>query len=118
MDDEEQIRRMLHMILRNNGYEVITASNGTEALIKYEGAEEKINLVLTDIAMPEMDGVMLSHKLKALNPTVRIVVASGRYEKKHRPEFINLGVKEFLTKPFRMNELLKSVHEGIYEMAS
>jgi len=117
VDDEKPIRHMTQAILQKNGYEVVTANDGDEALRTY-GNNRDIKLVLTDVSMPVMDGVALSRALKAAQPKVKIVAASGRIEKTDRTELSDLGVKTFLMKPYRMEQLLKAVHEGMYELAS
>ena len=117
VDDEKPILRMAENILRRNGYDVLTAVNGIDALTTYKSQMQKINLVLTDLSMPEMDGVALSRRLKEVTPTLKIIASSGQVEKSHKSELADLGVHGFLTKPYRQDQLLSVVHEEICGLA-
>jgi len=117
VDDEAPIRVMAETILRKNGYDVVAAADGNDALATYECQKQKINLVLTDLSMPGMDGVALSRALKGLNPALKIIASSGQVEKSHKSELEDLGVYGFLTKPYRQDQLLTIVHEEICGLA-
>jgi CheY-like chemotaxis protein len=113
VDDEAPIRKMLENVLRKNGYDVLTAANGNDALTTYESQRNKIHLVLTDLSMPGMDGVALSRRLKEADPKLKIIASSGQVEKSHRSELADLGVHGFLTKPYRQDQLLTIIHQEI-----
>ena len=106
VDDEEDV---IEAIIRKIDWEAMGyslagyAKNGLEAL---EIAEEKqIDVVLTDIKMPYMDGLTLSHKLKELYPSVKIIIFSGFDEFEYAKEAIRLEAEEYLLKPVDSNEL-------------
>jgi signal transduction histidine kinase/ActR/RegA family two-component response regulator len=113
VDDEDHIRKTAEWILKENGYKVATSINGDEALSVY--GKQKIDLVLTDIMMPVMDGVELTRNLKMVNPVARIIVSSGRIDRNHESTLAGLGVNERLWKPYRADQLLKAIHDRIHE---
>ena len=106
VDDERQITRMLRASLQSSGYEVHTASNGTEALQQFHTA--KPDLVISDLAMPEMNGLELTRALRILGPTP-IIVLSVRDTDSMKVRALDEGADDYLTKPFSMPELLARV---------
>lgn len=75
IDDDEMIRDMLRQMLESNGYEVEDASNGTEALKKFKN--NGVDLIITDIIMPEKEGIETIIEFRQLYPTVKIIAMSG-----------------------------------------
>lgn len=105
VDDEELLRTMGEMVLSSYGYDVITAANGRAALdlLEKEGATE-IDLVVTDLVMPHMDGYALIENLKKHQPDLRIICCSGNF----RPSNKELGIT-YLQKPFDSMDLVRAV---------
>ena len=103
VDDEPQITRVLRTVLTSQGYQVRTASEGEAALTSF--AEFRPELVITDLYMPHMDGVELCRRIRALSP-VPIIVLSVKGEEKTKVEALDSGADDYVTKPFRMEELL------------
>ena len=105
VDDEELLRTMGEMVLSSYGYDVITASNGRAALdlLEKEDATE-IDLVVTDLVMPHMDGYALIENLKKHQPDLRIICCSGNF----RPSNKELGIT-YLQKPFDSMDLVRAV---------
>jgi len=91
------------------GYQVFTASNGADAVAVYAQHRNEIAVVLTDMAMPLMDGASTIQALKQINPKVRIIAASGLQGNSHSIKVSGLGVKRFLTKPYTAGVLLRTV---------
>jgi CheY-like chemotaxis protein len=110
VDDEEGVRKLVHAVLQSNGYEVLEASNGLAALAVYEKNGHKIDLVLTDVVMPQMSGFELGRQLEANSPAVKILYMSG-----YRDSALGVGgiqpPKAFLHKPFTPDVLLTKVRE-------
>ena len=77
VEDEENVRRLLALVLQNNGYQVLEAANGAEALPMFENHPAGIDLVLTDIVMPGMNGVELVQRLHGIRPEIPVVFMSG-----------------------------------------
>jgi two-component system, cell cycle sensor histidine kinase and response regulator CckA len=109
VDDEAPIREITKTTLEANGYNVITADEGTEAISLYAQKKDTVKAVITDIMMPVMDGTVLIRALLKMNPNIKIIVASGLITdeiKKLEPQ-----VKIFLPKPFTTDTLLSAVQE-------
>jgi two-component system KDP operon response regulator KdpE len=102
VDDERQITRMLRMALQSSGYAVETAANGIEALQKFEA--QRPDLVITDLAMPGMDGLELTRAIRqsAVTP---VIVLSVRDSDAMKVAALDDGADDYLTKPFSMPEL-------------
>ena len=113
VDDETSILGMMGKVLARNGYQVITAQDGIEALSTFCSHSAQIALVLTDVMMPQMDGVKLTRALLKLNPQLPIIASSGHTEEVRRKELEGLGVKSFLRKPYSSPELLNAVHAAL-----
>jgi PAS domain S-box-containing protein len=113
VDDEASIREATKQMLEANQYRVLTAANGAEALRVFLEDRKSVQLVLTDIMMPTMDGAHLIRSLRTDEPHLRLVAMSGLDEGFHTEELEALGVREFLTKPFDATELLNAVHRAL-----
>ena len=99
-------------MLRHLGYRVITASNGEEAVAAYTGRGSEIDLVITDKTMPKMDGITAYRMLKEINPHVKVIISSG-YLVDSIESLKELGVVDFLNKPYRMDDMAKVVRKAI-----
>ena len=110
VDDEEGVRKLVFAILKSHGYEVIEAANGSSALAAYEKNAHKIDLVLTDIVMPQMNGFELGQRLTDRKPELRILYMSGYRD---NPIGAQQGGRNgsFLHKPFTPDVLLSKVRE-------
>jgi PAS domain S-box-containing protein len=113
VDDEESIREITEATLQQFGYKVLTAADGTEALAVFAPRSADIAAVLTDMAMPYMDGVVLIRALKKIDPTVRAIAMSGLKNPEHAAELHELNVTLTLSKPFTAEDLLTVVKETI-----
>lgn len=106
VDDERQITRMLRASLQSSGYEVLVAANGAEAYTCFEA--ERPDLIITDLAMPEMTGLDLTRAVRRLSQTP-IIVLSVRDTDVMKVTALDEGADDYLTKPFSMPELLARV---------
>ena len=113
-DDEAHILTLAETILKENGYAVMTASNGYEALSTYGSQRRKIDLILTDITMPVMNGVELTRLLKKENPKAKIIVSSGKIDRSDEYALRSVGVNERLWKPYGADQLLQVIHDKIH----
>ena len=111
VDDEEGIRKVAQKTLERFGYRVLVAQHGADALSLYAKAGAEIDLVLTDMAMPIMDGPALIVALKSMNPRVKIVASSGLNSNGGVAKAIGAGVKHFIPKPYTTETLLKTLAE-------
>jgi len=115
VDDEASVRMITRHTLEAFGYRVLTASNGAEGVAAYAEHRDEIALVITDLMMPIMDGAAMIHALVSLNPTVRIVAASGLGPNGSVTNGIGAGVSHFLPKPYSALTLLMTVHRTLLE---
>ncbi|CAN5322664.1 response regulator [soil metagenome] len=109
VDDEENIRKISEATLGRFGYRTATAVDGTDALAVYSRRHDEVAVVLTDLAMPYMDGSALIRALKKLDPAIKIVAMSGLMGDEQMSELKSLGVSDFLSKPFTAEALLNSL---------
>lgn len=109
VDDEESIREITRGTLETFGYQVLSASDGTEALAVYADRKNDIAAVLTDMVMPFMDGPATIRALKKMNSEVKIIAASGLTAGNKPGEGALEGVEIFLSKPYTAEKLLKAL---------
>ena len=108
VDDEEKILSVTRATLEKFGYRVETALNGEEALKKFKEHGKKFDLVLTDLAMPLMDGEAAIRKLKKIDPDIKVIAASGLASETAADD---PAIGAFLSKPFTAEVLLKTIAE-------
>ena len=106
VDDEPQLARVLRTGLKTRGYEVRVAADGVSALETF--GDWHPDLVVTDLAMPNLDGLELCRRLRSLSQ-LPIIVLSVRGEEKMKVEALDAGADDYITKPFGMDELLARV---------
>jgi two-component system cell cycle sensor histidine kinase/response regulator CckA len=107
VDDEPSILIVTSKTLEAFGYRTLTADDGAEAIAIYAEKRDKISVVLTDMAMPIMDGTATIRALLKLNPAVKIVAASGLNANGADSKMFGIAVKHFLTKPYTAGTMLK-----------
>ena len=106
-EDELSLNDLLQDALRMNGYQTISAKHGLEALRLVR--EEKPDLVILDINMPQIDGFEVLEKLRKENNNVPVIVLTARDQKDDKATGFGLGADDFVTKPFGLEELLMRV---------
>jgi CheY-like chemotaxis protein len=110
VDDDAQVRKMLKITLEREGYSITEAGDGTQAVQAYDA--DCIDLVITDIVMPEKEGIETIMELKAINPQVKIIAISGggRISPEDYLKWARrFGVAHTFTKPVGREELLVAV---------
>jgi CheY-like chemotaxis protein len=115
VDDEDVVRNLGELILRESGYTVLTAKNGKEALEIYRRDRETLSLVVLDLIMPEMGGTDCLRELSRIDPKVKVLIASGFPTDTSIQEALQMGAKGSVNKPFRMKELLRGVRKVLDE---
>ena len=115
VDDEPQITRVLRTSLQSNGHEVMVAQDGADALAKFMKAEPE--LVITDLAMPGMDGIELTREIRARSQ-VPVIVLSVRNQDAQKVAALDEGADDYITKPFSIQELLARVRVQARRLAS
>jgi len=104
VDDEPLIRSMLSDVLRREGHSVFAAGGGVQALSLFQSHRREIDLLISDIVMPGMDGPALATKMQAESPGLPVLLMSGCYDSKRLDKSF-----EFLPKPFSISDLLQRV---------
>jgi len=117
VEDEEMLRELARTLLETHGYKVIVASDGNEAVQRYEESRDSIDLVVSDIGLPRLSGDAVFRKLKATNPQVSIILASGYIEPGVRTALLREGVHEIVQKPYEPTDLLRKIRETIDRQA-
>jgi two-component system cell cycle sensor histidine kinase/response regulator CckA len=115
VEDDELVRRVVCSILRRNGYHVLDASSGGEALLISSGFPAEIHLLLTDVMMPEMSGRDLADQLAPQRPAMGVLFTSGYSD----DAMIKTGVlptgMAFLQKPYSQERMLQKLREMLGE---
>jgi two-component system, OmpR family, KDP operon response regulator KdpE len=110
VDDEPQLTRVLRTGLKSRGYEVRSAADGVAGFETF--SDWQPDLVITDLAMPNMDGLELCRRLRGISQ-VPIIILSAKGEEKTKVEALDLGADDFVTKPFGIDELLARVRASL-----
>ena len=110
VDDEPQLTRVLRTGLKSRGYDVRAAADGLAGFEAF--TDWHPDLVITDLAMPNVDGLELCRRLRAISQ-VPIIVLSAKGEEKTKVEALDLGADDFVTKPFGIDELLARVRASL-----
>jgi CheY-like chemotaxis protein len=110
-EDEPALRTMMARLLKDHGYEVLSVGDGKQGLELFKQQSGKIDLVITDIDMPRLDGSAMIRELKNLKSDLPIIVMSGYLDPELRALLQALGVAEFCQKPFTPNNLLRVVRK-------
>jgi two-component system, cell cycle sensor histidine kinase and response regulator CckA len=113
VEDEDPVRKFGARALRNKGYRVIEAEGGEAALAVIRNAAERINLLITDVVMPRMDGPGLVREVREMRPDIKVIFISGYTEDAFRQRLDRDGDIEFLCKPFSLKQLATKVKEVI-----
>ena len=108
VDDEAMVRDLLTEVLRLQGYNVLAAGSAAEAL-RVAASTATIQLLVTDLMMPEVDGLELTRRFRVMHPNIPVLMVSGSLPLLHAMSEPDLERFDFLAKPFQLNELLQKV---------
>ena len=111
VDDEASICAVARQTLESFGYRVLTASDGAEAVATYTRRRKEIDVVLTDMMMPIMDGATAVREILEIDPKARIIAASGFAAENHTTRMADAGVTAFLPKPYTAEAMLKALRQ-------
>jgi two-component system, cell cycle sensor histidine kinase and response regulator CckA len=113
-DDDPDTRIVVTAILKRNGYDVLAAEGGTEALRIIENGHQQLSLLLTDLIMPGLNGRDLAQRAIALRPTLKVIVMSGHQCEKVE-KYLTIGKTRFalLQKPFSIRSLIHQVRGAL-----
>ena len=111
VEDEDAVRVFSARALRNKGYQVLEAPSGESALEKLSEDGQKVDLLITDVVMPEMDGPTLMRHVRRIRPDIKVILISGYTEDRFRDHLDGAQQVHFLPKPFSLKQLAAKVKE-------
>lgn len=111
VDDDVEIVRIVSFVLREHGYQVITAFNGREAIQKVQ--TELPELVLLDLHLPDVNGKEVLKRIREINEEIATIVLTGHGGEQVAIDFMKAGAMDFISKPFEMELLLRSVSDAL-----
>jgi len=115
VDNGETIRETLVKILEREGYRVLTAEDGQEALEVLK--ENEVDLILSDVCMPRMDGTKLLKQAKSIHPDVEVILMTGHGKTEMGLEALRAGAFDFIQKPFTKLALTKAIKQALEKQA-
>jgi CheY-like chemotaxis protein len=118
VDDESSILAITSQALLAFGYKVRTATNGAQAVTVYTRHQKAIAAIITDMAMPVMDGLGMINAIKKIKPDVKIIAVSGHHDDGNTTRAAAAGVRYFLNKPCTSETLLKTLQEALNDSAA
>jgi PAS domain S-box-containing protein len=113
VEDEEMLRELGMTVLESEGYRVLLAKDGMEAVALFQANHDEIGLVVCDLGLPRLGGREAFLKMKEIKPSVRAIVASGYLEPTIRSEMLNAGVIDTIQKPYDFSEMLAKIRSAI-----
>jgi nitrogen-specific signal transduction histidine kinase/ActR/RegA family two-component response regulator len=113
VDDEPALVQLLSDILNMSGYQVLSAKNGVEAIRVYHENADVIQLVISDIGMPEMDGIQLFQHLKEIRPDLPVIVATGYMGDTTSHNLLTKGIADIIFKPYSVADILKTIRKTL-----
>ena len=116
-EDESSIRDFVVINLRRNGYEVIEATNGEEAINKFNENSDKIDIVILDINMPIVDGLEVCKYIREKSKRIGIIMLTARTQEMDKITGLMVGADDYVTKPFSPSELMARI-DAVYRRVS
>jgi CheY-like chemotaxis protein len=116
VDDEDFVTLLAQRVLTDEGYRVVTARDGFQALDIYKKLQDEIQLVILDFTMPIMDGAEVFSELRMINPQVPVVLSSGFTEQDKLKWMLAKGLRGFIPKPYTQQKLLLQVRSTLDAM--
>jgi CheY-like chemotaxis protein len=113
VEDEENVRSLVRQMLASNGYTVLTAGDGVDAITLCERLEGELDLLITDVVMPGMSGPAVAERLVAMRPGLKVLFVSGYTDDAVLRHGVREGSTPFLQKPFTLDRLLEKVREAL-----
>jgi DNA-binding response OmpR family regulator len=114
-DDEPRVTELLAEEFREQGYEVVTVSDGAAAVV--QAVENYFDCIILDVKMPEMDGVGALRSIRQARPQVPIIVITAHIGEGYMFETKRLGATDFITKPFRLSLIKEKIVQAIQRAA-
>jgi two-component system cell cycle sensor histidine kinase/response regulator CckA len=113
VEDEEELLMVMKIAIQRKGYQVLTARDGIEAVNVFTHYEQQIDLVLSDVGLPKLDGVSLFRSLREFEPKIRFILASGYLDPLLKSDLLSAGARAFIQKPYDPREVMKKIREAL-----
>jgi CheY-like chemotaxis protein len=113
IDDEKAILKMTKTLLEEFGYDVHTTSSGREGILRVQ--EQKPDLILLDLKMPDMDGRQVLKELMEIDPNVRVIISTGYVDTEQNDNLIKMGAKGLVKKPFSADTMKREIRRVLGE---
>jgi DNA-binding NtrC family response regulator len=113
VDDEDDLRTLLGHVLTGAGYEIVTAQDGDQAIQAIKG--QRFDLALLDIQMPNVNGIQVLKYIKEHSPSTRAIMLTGYADLKHAMEAREFGARDFIGKPYKLEDILATVARVLKE---
>jgi two-component system, cell cycle sensor histidine kinase and response regulator CckA len=117
VEDEGLLRKPVLALLREEGFEVVPATNGVEALEIYRREPRAIALVVLDVHLPGLDGFQVFRRMKELDADVAVLFVSGNVGESSRHQLLASGAMGYLAKPYRIEALVAKIRESLERRA-
>ena len=114
VEDDDSVSALIKSILIGGGFHVVVARDGEEGEQLFL-KEQKFDLVLTDLGLPKIGGVELFHRLRTIQPNIKVIASSGYGHANVIEQLKRDGLNAFIPKPFKSNDLLEMVQEVLAE---
>lgn len=111
VEDEKNIARVLELELAYEGYETGVANTGSEGLIQFR--EQKWDLILLDLMLPEIHGLDVLKRIRSADPAVPVILLTAKNDVKDKVAGLDLGANDYITKPFEIEELLARIRANL-----
>lgn len=108
-EDESSIREFVVINLKRNGYDVVEAADGAQAIEKYKACNGDIDVAILDIMMPYVDGLEVCKQLRAMNANLGIIMLTAKTQEMDKVSGLLIGADDYVTKPFSPSELMARV---------
>jgi two-component system, cell cycle sensor histidine kinase and response regulator CckA len=113
VEDEEVLLDLVSTLLISEGFSVLTARDGAEALRIFSARRSEISLVLSDMGLPVHSGWEVYQRMKEIDPNVKVILATGYQSEAMKQELLAQGAKDFVSKPYVWDGLVKRIREVI-----
>lgn len=111
IDDEPMVTDICEMMLKKLGHKVLKAHSGSEGIKLYESNRNQIDLIISDLNMPEMNGQEVVDKLRRMDNNIKVLLSSGGLSVAEENKVVSRGFNGFLKKPYNMNTLSEKIAE-------
>lgn len=111
VDDSHTLRRTIALLIKAAGYSPIEARNGLDAIKVFE--KEKVDMIITDLNMPMMDGEDLILSIKRINPLIPIAVVTASEDEKIKPRLLSIGACRVIKKPFSFEDIKEVIERNV-----